>query len=144
MKYIMPAILFLLSACNSPEAADIQSLKDEVKKAENDFCKMAADSGIAKAFEYFAADNAVLLRGTEIVEGKNAIIEMMAGQSSENTSLIWEPDYIDVASSGDLAYTYGKFTYSMIGPEGDTLSSNGIFHTVWRKQADGTWKYVWD
>jgi hypothetical protein len=22
--------------------------------------------------------------------------------------------------------------------------NNGIFHPVWKKQAEGSWKYVWD
>jgi ketosteroid isomerase-like protein len=144
MKYPVPILFLILFSCISPEGPNQEAMKNEVRKAENDFCKMAADSGLASAFVFYAADNAVLLRGNELVAGKNAIAEMMASQNSDNTTLSWEPDYIDVAASGDLAYTYGKFIYFTLTPDGDTISSNGIFHTVWKKQEDGSWKYVWD
>ena len=62
----------------------------------------------------------------------------------ENIKLEWKPDYIDVSISGDLGYTYGKFTFSAIDTTGKLIESEGIFHTVWKKQEDGSWKYVWD
>jgi ketosteroid isomerase-like protein len=27
---------------------------------------------------------------------------------------------------------------------GNKKDFKGIFHTVWKKQKDGSWKYVWD
>lgn len=36
------------------------------------------------------------------------------------------------------------YTYSVTDSTGETKSSSGIFHTVWKRQADGTWKFVWD
>ena len=68
----------------------------------------------------------------------------MANAGLGGGSLVWEPDFIDVSVAGDLAYTYGKFTYTSITESGDTLTSKGIFHTVWKRQEDGSWKYVWD
>jgi len=44
----------------------------------------------------------------------------------------------------DLEKEYGKYSYSIIDSTGTEISSNGIFHTVWKKQPDGSWKYVWD
>jgi len=123
---------------------DIDSLQKEIADAEKNFCHLAADSGIAYAFEYYAADDAVLLRGDNLIKGKKAIIKSLRRQASPEGILIWEPDFIDVSRSGDMAYTYGKFNYTTVSPAGDTIISNGIFHTIWKKQADGSWKYVWD
>ncbi|MFC2138829.1 YybH family protein, partial [Bacteroidota bacterium] len=58
--------------------------------------------------------------------------------------LEWKPDYIDVSTSGDLGYTFGKFTFSAKDTTGKLIESEGIFHTVWKRQEDGSWKYVWD
>jgi len=43
-----------------------------------------------------------------------------------------------------LAYTYGKYTWQIKDTQGKITKYQGIFHTVWKKQSDGTWKYVWD
>lgn len=59
-------------------------------------------------------------------------------------SLQWDADFVDVSKSGELAYTYGKYTFTAIDSTGKTIDDKGIFHTVWKKQKDGKWKFVWD
>ena len=82
------------------------------------------------------------MRNDELVIGKNNIDLLYKNQTA--TGLTWTPDYIDVANSGDLGYTYGKYTYSFIDTNGDENESSGVFHTVWKRQSDGKWKFVWD
>jgi ketosteroid isomerase-like protein len=57
----------------------------------------------------------------------------------KNASVKWSPDFIDVSSSGDLGYTYGKYVWESKDSTGKTTASKGIFHTVWEKQKDGNW-----
>jgi ketosteroid isomerase-like protein len=59
-------------------------------------------------------------------------------------SLKWTPDFIDVAASCDLGYTYGKYTFAVTDSTGKVNESRGYFHTVWKKQKDGNWRFVWD
>jgi len=122
----------------------IEIWKNEVMQAELDFAEMAKTEGIAEAFEAFAANDAVLSRNNILVLGKKGIRNLYENRDLTNVSLTWIPDFIDVAASGDLAYTYGKYTYTSIDSTGIGTSSNGIFHTVWKRQEDGSWKYVWD
>jgi len=133
-------IIIILSSCK----ANQDDLRKEVLETEHAFAEMATEKGIAEAFVFFAADNAVLLRNDIIIEGKESIKNLFEGSPEEGVSLVWEPDYIDVSSSGDLAYTYGKYTYSVRDSTGNDVSATGIFHTVWKRQEDGSWKYVWD
>jgi ketosteroid isomerase-like protein len=118
--------------------------KNEVMRTEFDFAEMARTEGIAKAFEAFAANDAVLSRNNALVIGKEGIRNFYEKRDLTNVSLEWKPDFIQIAASGDLAYTYGKYTYAAIDSAGISTSSNGIFHTVWKRQVDGSWKYVWD
>lgn len=136
---------FLLTSCthNSPERNSVYN-KAAIVKTETEFAKMAKDSGLAVAFEMFAAEDAVIQRRGIILSGKKAIKEFYQNQSFENVSLEWSPDFTDVASSGDLGYTYGKYTLTAIDTTGKEIISEGYFHTVWKKQEDGTWKFVWD
>jgi len=102
---------------------------------------MAKERGMTAAFYAFAADDAVIKRGQNIIKGKEAIKEFYERQPSTG-QLEWSPDFADV--SGDLGYTYGKFTFSEKDSTGAVNQTTGFFHTVWKKQKDGTWKFVWD
>jgi len=137
--------LLIFSSCQIRENENQMEIwKNEVMKAELDFAEMAKNEGIAKAFEAFAANDAALSRNNILVSGKEGIKKFYENRDLTNVSLEWKPDFIEIAASGDLAYTYGKYTYAIIDSTGVSKSSNGIFHTVWKRQADGSWKYVWD
>lgn len=102
---------------------------------------MVKDKGIHDAFISFAAEDAVLKRRRLII-GKAAIDEHLKSSTSKNLS--WRPDFVDVSSSGDLGYTYGNYIFKYADSLGNPLEDKGIFHTVWKRQADGSWKFVWD
>jgi ketosteroid isomerase-like protein len=54
-------------------------------------------------------------------------------------------DRIQVAASGDLAYTRGHYSMTMTDPVSrKPAASGGSYLTVWRRQADGGWKAVED
>lgn len=141
-------VLLLLAACwqcttqNSPP--DLEQVKTEIRQAEKAFNDMAASEGVPAAFLAFAAEDAVLNRNNQIIKGKEAMRAYFDASPLKNVSLTWAPDFVDVAASGDMAYTYGKFQFSAVDSTGQELQSAGIFHTVWKKQADGSWKFVYD
>lgn len=144
--------LFLITSLLIPgcqpanETVQMENWKEEIRQAEQDFAAMADQDGIKEAFLYFAADDAVLLRNDELYEGMEAIRSYLT-QSEDTTwtqQLSWEPDFIKVSSSGDLAYTYGSYQYWRTRNGEDTTRASGIFHTVWERQDNGQWKYVWD
>lgn len=145
IKLLQIVILVCLAfySCNmKPDKKAIEKWKQEILKAEQNFAKMAREEGIHKAFITYAAEDALLMRNNDLVIGKKNIDLFYENQTSKN--LAWTPDFIDVAASGDLGYTYGHYTFSYIDSIGKVIDDKGIFHTVWRKQADGKWKFVWD
>ena len=88
----------------------------------------------------------VLLRNNSLIIGIDSLRESYKNKESEigKVSLTWKPDFVDVAISGDLGYTYGKYVYTTTDSIGTKNVLEGIFHTVWKRQPDGTWKFVWD
>jgi ketosteroid isomerase-like protein len=137
--------LLLITACSTTNSTtDLESLKTEVMQAEKEFNDVAEEEGIAKAFAAFAAENAVIQRRGELIKGQAAISSWYENNSNPDATLSWEPDFIDVSQSGDLAYTYGKFEFSYPDSTGTKITSSGTFHSVWKRQADGSWKFVWD
>ncbi len=139
--------LFLLCclfiSCNMKTDKQLpQAWKEEVLEAERAFAELVSKEGIHRAFVSFAAEEAVLMRNNKLVQGKKNIDVFYADQSSRN--LKWAVEFVDVAASGDLAYTYGHYTFSSIDGDGNQKEDRGIFHTVWKRQKDGSWKFVYD
>ena len=142
-------VALAISACNSTSEkneASLEKWKAEIRSTERDFAAMAASKGIPAAFLQFAAEDAALLRNNKLILGKEALRASYDGygQSGGTVSLSWSPDFVDVSSSGDLGYTYGKYTYTATNSLGTENTVEGIFHTVWKRQEDGSWKFVWD
>jgi ketosteroid isomerase-like protein len=143
-RVILPLILlYLATACYHNEE-NKSVLKEEVLGTEKDFASMAANSGITAAFLNYADENAVLQRNGKLIKGKTAIKTYFESQDLTKTRLQWSPDFAEVSLSGDMAYTYGTYTLTTIDEKGIEMEKSGVFHTVWKKQPDDTWKFVWD
>lgn len=145
MVRIALALGLLLGVLNIAFAQTAKDLaKAEILKTEVCFQQMATDSGVAVAFERFASPDAVINRNDLLLVGIDAIVTYMKNSKVTSVKLLWTPDFVDASDDGTLGYTYGRYTFSAIDPEGKPISSTGIFHTVWRRQPNGEWKYVWD
>jgi ketosteroid isomerase-like protein len=142
MKYIAILSLSFLWSCT--QSNQREKAIQEITQAEVDFAQMASDSGIAQAFLHFAAEDAVLLRSEKITKGPAAIKAYFDATTFTNIKLSWKADFVDAAESGELGYTYGKYAFSATDTSGEKISAEGIFHTVWRKQPEGQWRFVWD
>lgn len=137
-------IISLLSGCiNQKEKPNPEV---EILTIEQQFKDMAASEGLKKAFLYFADDSAVIVRNNRLYKGKDEIAAYYDEQGNTYTqvTLTWEPGFVDVSSCGDLAYTYGNYQFSATTKEGRAVESKGIFHTVWKKGKDRSWRFVYD
>lgn len=142
---ILLITLFLLPSCTTNKKAEsIEKWKNEIVATEQSFAEMAQKEGIPTAFQTYAATDVVVLRNKNLIVGKEAMTQFYQKRGSGKESLNWKPDFVDVSSSGDLGYTYGKYTYSITDSLGKAQIYNGVFHTVWKRQSDGKWKFVWD
>lgn len=130
--------------CSNPKPMDRSVWIEEIHQAERAFNEMAAEQGVQAAFLAFAADSAAINRNNRIFKGKAAIREYFEQQTLQNVRLSWEPEFIDVSEDGTMGYTYGPYTFSARDTSGRVLESTGIFHTVWKRQSNGSWKYVYD
>jgi len=135
--------VLLFTACSQP--ASREEMTKEIFETEKAFEKMAKDKSISEAFYYYADEKAVIKREHDtLIDGKENIRAYYEARELKNASVEWTPDFIEVSESGDLGYTYGQYLWTIISAEGDTSEFKGVFHTVWKRQDDGSWKYVWD
>lgn len=136
----------LLLGCQpaTDQSEDLSALREEVKATELAFVEMAKEQGVAEAFAHFAAEDVVLSRGKRLIRGKEAMRAYFEEQTLTDVMLIWDPIFVDVSSCGDMAYTYGPYGFSATDTSGVRIEDTGYFHTVWKRQENGTWKFVWD
>jgi len=144
IKILLP-ILMLLISCNTSETkGNVEMWKAEVIQVELDFKDLAQKTGLADAFYTYAANDGVIRKSGKLVEGKVAIQEWIKNDVRPNESLTWKPTFVDVSRSGDLAYTYGDATFIFIDSLGNKKERTSVYHTVWKRQEDGHWRFVWD
>ncbi|WP_424962757.1 YybH family protein [Ekhidna sp.] len=141
---IIGIALVTISSCSTVQKKEPESLVQEIAAAEKAFNDYAAEYGVKEAFLTFAHENAVLNRRDSIIAGKEAIANYFDNQALKNVLLQWKPDFIDVSSSGDMAYTYGNYTFRATASDSTEINASGIFHTVWKRDENGDWKYVYD
>ena len=143
LNFIMIIVGLYLSSCNmETDKTSIEKWKQEILDTEQSFAQLLAKEGMHKAFVAYADEDAVLMRNDDLVKGKNAIDAFYKGKDTKN--LVWKPESVEVAASGDMGYTYGYYTFTSPDDNGKMIEYKGVFHTVWKKQPDGTWKFVWD
>jgi ketosteroid isomerase-like protein len=138
-------LIFLIGCSNNNTSGSRDKAIEEIKKAEKNFAQMASEKGIAESFWYYADSNAVIRRQNDsLIQGKEQIRHFYLDSFYLRARVVWSPDFADVSEDGTLGYTYGKYTWSVPDSSGKISEFKGIFHTVWKKQKDGSWKYVWD
>ena len=145
MKNILTLLISAVMITSCQQSANKDEIKKEIFQTEKAFEKMTSERSVAEAFYYFADENAVIHRENDtLIKGKNNIKVYYEGKNNNNATVNWTPDYIEVSDCGTFGYTYGKFVWKIKNKNGDISEYKGIFHTVWKKQKDNSWKYVWD
>lgn len=135
----------ILASCTENKADNSNDAKKEIADAEKAFEAMAKEKGIAEAFAYYADSNAVIKRRNDsLIKGKEGIGNFYADDFYKTASVTWSPDFIETSPDGGLGYTYGQYLWQSKDSTGKVNEIRGIFHTVWKKQKDGSWRYVWD
>jgi ketosteroid isomerase-like protein len=136
---ITSALLIILIGCNNQPTVDIAKEKEAMKQADIRFSDLSKQKGMKAAFLQYMDSTAALLRPNHYpIVGKDAQ-EYLQKINDSSFSLVWEPENAQLAASGDLGYTYGIYTYH----DKDT-TYQGTYVSIWKKQADGSWKFVLD
>lgn len=138
---ILTSFLLLLMSCDQtfPRKDPRQQFLAEMMQADADFAAMAAEKGYRKAFLQYMEDEAVLLRDNYLpIIGADAV-RYVTGMNDSTFTVDWSPQGGDVSISGDMGYTFGIYELRTA-----LERQSGTYVTVWRRQEDGSWKYLLD
>ncbi|AOL93618.1 hypothetical protein [Porphyrobacter sp. LM 6] len=123
-----PPAVIKRALANAPGAAQPST----IVAAELAFARAARERGQWTAFRLFAAPGA-LLHGQN---GPFAIEPWLATQIDPPKAVQWEPRAVVISCDGALAMSQGRFE--------DSDGTVGNFITVWERQPDGGYRYIFD
>lgn len=130
MRTIVFAAALLATAPAFAQTPDVA----EVVAAERAFAADAPSMGIAGSFNKWSVPDAILIADGEA----RAIGEVYPDgpRPADEPLLEWWPNFAGVSRSGDLGFTTGGVAVNG--------RRTGHYFTIWKRQPDGSWKWVYD
>jgi ketosteroid isomerase-like protein len=144
-----PAPLALPAAAQSSAMKDVpmprtRGALEAIRSADVDFSRDATKFGTGEAFGRYAAEDAQIFSGPgEFISGPRAITQSFGPTPAKN-GLVWHPVHGAVSEAGDLGFTVGNAVFTGEREDGAPSVSYSKYLTVWKKQRDGSWRYVVD
>jgi len=133
------AATLVLAGCaaTQPQLVKGTAAREQVAATERAFARTMADRDL-KAFGSFLADETVFFSGPKPLHGKQAVIDFWKRfYERPQAPFSWEPTVVEVVESGALAYSSGPVR----DPQGKLVA---CFSSIWRQEAPGVWKVVFD
>jgi ketosteroid isomerase-like protein len=117
--------------------------EDAILAADAAWMKVYHAKDLARSVAFCDEQGSMLAPNVPIATGRDALVKAIASDFV-NANLTWHANKVGVARSGDLGYTSGTYDNSFKDPSGKTIYDKGKYLTVWKKQADGEWKVLYD
>lgn len=152
MKWLSRTVLctLLLSiGCSQAPPTEPKDTRAEdeatIRKLDESWSQAASAKQLDAVVSYYSDDASLLPPGEPTTSGKAAIRKAWEGLlSAPNSSLHWNATRVEVARSGDLAYSQGTYEMTFDDAKGKPLVDRGKYLEVWKKLSDGSWKAVSD
>ena len=138
MKRMLFALLFV-SACAQKQTDISKQAADEIMQTDKTMSNEAAQNGFYKTLLLYADDSIVKPQeGMLPIVGKTALQKFWSTKT-DFKELTWEPFKAEAAKSGDMGYSLGNWK---LVTKDTTMFGN--YYTIWKRQANGKWKFVVD
>ena len=139
MRYatLFVALFFGVFMQGPASAQSNNNLTSQVREAERAFARSMAARDF-NAFGALLSDEAIFFGGQGPQRGKASVLAAWKGFfDSPNAPFSWEPETVEVVSSGTLGLTSGPVK----DPAG---KQTGVFNSIWRREVGGQWKVIFD
>lgn len=122
--------------------ADVKAVKAVEAAWVADIATKDAD----KFASYYADDASLMGSNMPIITGKDNILAALRPMLADpNFSLTFQATHAEASKGGDFVYTLGTYSLTTSDPnDKKPVSDKGKYLTVYKKQAEGSWKVVAD
>lgn len=137
LRILVLGIALCSALLTRAEAGTNAELQAEVTAVERAFAQTMADRDHT-AFARFVADDAIFIDGEQALRGKAAVLQAWQPLFAKPAApFSWQPQLVEVNDAGDLAISRGPVRDAA----GKLISG---FSSIWRREAPGVWKIVFD
>ena len=133
MRAFLIAVVALSACASAPRSNALDA--SAVVAAERVFAARAGEVGWIPAFREFVAPDAQLAQSAGYA---NAPAELASTPDDGNRNLFWWPVFAGISRDGDFGFTTGAVSFD------EAHTARGHYFTVWRRQPDGSWKWIYD
>ena len=56
----------------------------------------------------------------------------------------WHPDVVELSADGNLGLSRGPWVIRTRDKEGKEVEIRGLYNSIWQRQADGSWRILFD
>ena len=139
---LAPALLCACQQQAAAPAADTKAIADQIRQDEAQWVKDYAARDVGKAMAHYAPDAHLMPSGMKAMDDPKSIEAGLKGLIGDpNFHLDFAADKVEVAASGDIAYSRGTYRLTMSDPKTkQPITETGTYITTYKKQADGSWK----
>lgn len=132
-------------AAAAPSVAARAAAQCQVWARELSFARSVADHDAAAFAEHVHADAVFGPSRPQPARGRDAVVSQWAALIDGNgVRLAWYPAQVVVAGTGDHAWSTGPALYEDPSPTAKQRFRLGQFSSVWRRDADGVWRVLFD
>ena len=145
-KYLGLSCVFFILGCNGQQPASTQAADEAAVRQTDENWSKAAQSKKVDDWVAFYSDDAVILPPNEKKADSQEGIRKSIGDllALPGLAIKWGPAKVEVARSGDLAYTQGSYELTTTDAHGKPTTDQGKTVEIWKKQADDSWKCIVD
>ena len=132
----MRAIAFATAVLLAADPALAQSADAApIVAAERAFAADASVLGLTASFNKWAVPDAVMIGGGQVQTVRD-VFPPDVPRPADEALLEWWPNFAGISRSGDLGFTTGGVAING--------QRTGHYFTIWKKQPDGAWRWVYD
>jgi ketosteroid isomerase-like protein len=132
--------LALVAGCAATTTGTLskgEAAKQQVAATERAFAKTMADRDL-KAFGSYLSQDTVFFSGPKPLHGPQAVVDFWKRfYEKPQAPFSWEPSVVEVTADGTLGLSSGP----VFDPQGKLF---GCYSSIWRQEAPGVWKIVFD
>lgn len=132
MRAIVFAASLLAAGCATAQSADVFP----VVAAERAFAADFPALGLAGSFRKWSRPDSLMISEGQVRTVATVFAGAPLTRQPDEPLLEWWPNFAGIARSGDLGFTTGG-----VAVDGQRT---GHYFTIWQRQADGSWKWVYD
>jgi len=136
-KNIVLLLLVLVYSCKNVDSS--KQACDEIMVADKAMNTLAGKEGFHKALLQYADENVIKPNEGDLPVIGKKLVEQKWANKLDTKQISWNAIRAEASSAGDFGFTFGYWKFIT---KDTTLYGN--YCTIWKKQKDGSWKFVFD